>query len=123
MLLFSPPNTITSYGDRYPEGRTEEWSSRSLVDPDLSSGSNRLESYGSKQSSGSVISLASGWQQRCRAMAEKRSMAEAVSMLAPPQGEAASTPVRTDGPLLKNSFLKKRRIEPFYTGGPVAVSR
>ena len=29
MLLFSLSNTITSYGDRYPEGRTEESNSRS----------------------------------------------------------------------------------------------
>ena len=27
--LFSLSNTITSYGDRYPEGRTEESNSRS----------------------------------------------------------------------------------------------
>ena len=31
LLLFSPSNTITSYGDRYPEGRTEESYSRFIT--------------------------------------------------------------------------------------------
>ena len=33
MLLFSLSNTITSYGDRYPEGRTQESNSRSITVP------------------------------------------------------------------------------------------
>ena len=32
--MFSLSNTITSYGDRYPEGRTEESNSRSRLDLD-----------------------------------------------------------------------------------------
>ena len=50
-------------------------------------------------------------------MAEPSLLAEAEA-----GGAEGATPQPGEPALLKNSFVKRRKIEPFYTGGPVAVS-